>query len=556
MTVENPLTQGVDADRPDPVSNAVVASLPVLAALLYFVVAVRVLLAGHLHEDAYILFTYVENLARGDGFAFYAGGPPAEGATDFLWTVALAAAYRLGIDPGITAAALNALGIAVLCLVSIRFIPAGVGPRMRPVLAICVTVLVTVSPIASAGIGGFSGPLFAAIVVLLFSAYLHGRHGVLPWGGLLLGLIRPDGVIIGAGYALLGLVDLWRQGGRRRYLVHLVLAGTIGCAYFAWRVSYFGHLLPLPLYVKNSGLTVFPGVAPNLNWLTITLPLVALAATVVLHDSVDRRRLGLAILPILLLLAGLCFARQMQNIDYRFQAPATAVAIVIATLAAGHWIQRSSHVVASAAVICGLAMSLPVYGTMLVLNIRYFDSAHYDNYLPYYLAAVTDRNTTIALTEAGRMAYWTNGTKIDLIGLNTPYPAIHGLDLAYLERVQPDLLFIDTARTLSLLPRTTAPFVAVTVDDIRRNRRMPLHWIDEAYPIRRAPLVVFDYLERHPDAFDIVMVGQSNGFRHLYAIRKGGALAYADFIAALRKSLSPEGRLSYWEMKQQGVPPR
>jgi len=465
MTMEKSFTPEAGAGRPDAVSNAIVATLPVLAALLYFVIAVRVLLTGHLHEDAYILFTYVDNIARGEGFAFYRGAPPTEGATDFLWTIVLAGASRLGIDPGVAAATLNALGIALLCRIAIRFIPAETDPRMRPVLAICVTVLIVISPIASAGLGGFSSPLFAAIAALLFAAYFEGRYAPLPWGGLLLGLIRPEGVIIGCGYALLGLAAEWRREGRKRYLAHLILAGVAGCVYFAWRYWYFGFLLPLPLYIKNSGFTVFPGVAPTLTWVTVTLPLIALATTVVLHDAVPRRRLALAVLPVLLLLASLCFAFQLQNVNYRFQAPATAIAIVIATLSAGHWIRRASHVVASAAVICGLAMSLPLYVTVFIFNVRYLAEPHYDSNLPYHLAAVTDRNTTIALTEAGRMAYWANGTKLDLIGLNTPYPAIHGLDVPYLERHRPDLLR-DAKRDAAVLgekdlARTTDALYAV-----------------------------------------------------------------------------------------------
>lgn len=109
---------------------------------------------------------------------------------------------------------------------------------------------------------------------------------------------------------------------------------------------------------------------------------------------------------------------------------------------------------------------------------------------------------------------------------------------------------------MSLTPRPTAPFVRVTIDDIRRSRRMPHHWTKEAHPIRRAALVVFEYLERHSEEFDIVMAGQSNGFRHLYAIRKHGALAFSDFLAALQKSLGAEGHLSYWEMKTHPTPPR
>ena len=89
-------------------AGALHAALSGLAAIVYFMIALWVLQTGHLHEDAYILFTYVENLARGEGIVYYAGGPPAEGATDFLWLMILGALRWASVDAGLAAAALNA----------------------------------------------------------------------------------------------------------------------------------------------------------------------------------------------------------------------------------------------------------------------------------------------------------------------------------------------------------------------------------------------------------------------------------------------------------------
>src|SRR5258708_25503563 len=76
--------------------------------------SVPFLYRAHPQDDAYILFGYVSRFVAGQGIVFYPGGPHAEGATDFLWFVALSALHRLGIDIALAAALLNAAGGAGL----------------------------------------------------------------------------------------------------------------------------------------------------------------------------------------------------------------------------------------------------------------------------------------------------------------------------------------------------------------------------------------------------------------------------------------------------------
>ena len=164
--------------------------------------------------------------------------------------------------------------------------------------------------------------------------------------------------------------------------------------------------------------------------------------TAFFHKSIDKRRLAVAALPFLLLLFALGFANQTQNVSFRFQAPITAVLIILIAMSAGHWIQNRPRVTSGLATILGFALLLPTLGASAVFNFRDLLGTQYINYLPYHLANSTNRNTRIALTEAGRIAYWTNGKKYDLVGLNTAYPAVNGLDIEYLRHLQPDIVFI------------------------------------------------------------------------------------------------------------------
>ena len=49
-------------------------------------------------EDAAILFNYAENLSNTGIISYYPGGEKIEGATDFLWMIALSFFYTLGLN--------------------------------------------------------------------------------------------------------------------------------------------------------------------------------------------------------------------------------------------------------------------------------------------------------------------------------------------------------------------------------------------------------------------------------------------------------------------------
>src|SRR5215831_2205455 len=109
------------------------AMRPALAAAsfvgtAYVLVCLAVLTGGFPNEDALILFKYANNVALGRGVVYFAGGPHAEGATDFLWMLALAGARRAGVDVGVAAAILNALGAAACAAMFL-----GRHEKLRPI---------------------------------------------------------------------------------------------------------------------------------------------------------------------------------------------------------------------------------------------------------------------------------------------------------------------------------------------------------------------------------------------------------------------------------------
>ena len=75
-----------------------------LPALLCVLNAWR--MRGHTVDDAYISFRYARNFARGWGLVYNAG-ERIEGYTNFLWTVLIGIAIRLGLEPIVTAKVLR-----------------------------------------------------------------------------------------------------------------------------------------------------------------------------------------------------------------------------------------------------------------------------------------------------------------------------------------------------------------------------------------------------------------------------------------------------------------
>src|SRR5262252_7965859 len=99
-----------------------------IVGVAYLFVCLAILAWGFPNEDALILFKYANNVANGHGVVYFAGGPHAEGATDFLWMLALAGARRVGVDVGVAAAILNALAAAACAAMFL-----GRREKLRPI---------------------------------------------------------------------------------------------------------------------------------------------------------------------------------------------------------------------------------------------------------------------------------------------------------------------------------------------------------------------------------------------------------------------------------------
>jgi uncharacterized membrane protein YvlD (DUF360 family) len=521
------------------------------AALIYLLLGVLSMAFGHPDEDAYILFIYSEIFADTGRIGFFADGPPIEGATDFLWMVILAALDKLGIPTAYGAQLLNALGVFI-----ISYVIASQSCKTRVALLVLagLALLVPFMRFVHAGFVGFSAPLYSALVLVIFVMVWRApsaRLILVPWLCILLGLFRPDGVIIGVLMTLSGFVIADRQH-RPKYLMACGGAVVIGVVYFIWRYTYFNAFLPLPLYVKSSLEGVPSGLASTMTWLGLSVGYLVCAALFAFVSRKDWRRLALATLPIVLFLSALSVSHLSQNINFRFQAPVGVVLYVLTASFFAAGLSSASFRIGRVAMI-GLGATAFLYslaGDLVGWKNRIIGQFYYSymDTFPMYVSDMLSSEMTLVVTEAGRFPYWTPGRTYDLVGLNTPQVAREGATPEMLAGMTPDLIFVhsDYLIEFDCPARTFCPVAPDVMKQAIQDANLPPSG-EEANRAIRAAKAYFEYMAENAGRYHTFSVHFVRGFPHLYSIARDSEIDPERFAEGLAASFANPRRWSYME---------
>ena len=283
------------------------------------------------------------------------------------------------------------------------------------------------------------------------------------------------------------------------------------------------------------------------------MPLVflAIAARVFLGPLAVRVRARLiALLPFAVHAATFALGTPSQNVGNRFQAPAT-LALLYLSFVVGS--QRARVGVTSVLRQCAYAAALLI---VFVPHLTMARDVVLDSFWPHYmnvfgnrLAVVADRDTRIATTEAGRMAYWTDAKVLDLVGLNTLETALRPPTSALLADFDPDLIMMhhastmDEARFADASATTIVPISGALGSYVHQWARVFLRGDNPPYDevhvdnIVAAPVATAAFLDAHQDAYELWAVPfTSRAFHfHVYAVKR----AYprkAALLDALRAS--------------------
>jgi predicted membrane-bound dolichyl-phosphate-mannose-protein mannosyltransferase len=180
-------------------------------------------------DDAFISFRYAANLIGGDGLV-YNPGEPVEGYTNFLWTVLLAGAMAIGLNPVIASVLGGLIAALALALAGWRLATALID---RPWVGLLIPAFIAMDAgLALEGMQGLETLLYAALLAwaLVLTHHELGDPNAPPRSAVLLALAaltRPEGAVVFAGIGLARLLIARKL--ERRLLVGLgIFAVVVG----------------------------------------------------------------------------------------------------------------------------------------------------------------------------------------------------------------------------------------------------------------------------------------------------------------------------------------
>lgn len=404
-------------------------------------------------EDATILYRYSENLAHEGRICYNPGGEVAEGATDFLWMLILAIGIKIGIEPYLFSRILSVLGLIGCYLLGNKWLK---EEGQAPYLSSLLLLSLLVNSQLMAAVQGFSVAFVGCFGLLCM--YQYGRKNMLGLviSALVLGLIRPDGLILG-----IPLVFLLCWQERRDWKDHLrtvLLWGFIpGLLYFVWRWWYFGELLPLPMYVKGGTGVQIDSLLYEIKYiLKYIFPLLVCIGIVLLRKGIQsKKRAPLSLICICLPLLFYAQIRLEQNIADRFLYLFHIGSVMIFLLA---WpTDKKGRVIFSAAWALYFVLSLLYFiifakGTLQIAR---------NNPVHIAKSLIEVPDLRMAVTEAGRLPYYSQWETLDLWGLNSPALAKRAVQQRNLDTFDPDLIVLDVGYDYQLLDSLlTAPQIS------------------------------------------------------------------------------------------------
>ncbi len=245
-------------------------------------------------DDAFIVFRYSANLARGLGLTYNAGvEPPVEGYTQLGWVLVMSIFEGLGWDPRIWSSATTAACGALLLVWSVVYAMRGLGGR-GVAAGGAALFFATFSPAAVWSTGGLGTMPFALAVFAVFER-LHGarpRTVQAALAAVAALTLRADGI-----YFILAIVGSAflvprKDGGRSLQRAALAVGATavvFVVLHVLWRLSYYEDWLPNTVRAKVglSALSLYRGALYlSTHWLAF--PSALLVPLVVVTTALRR----------------------------------------------------------------------------------------------------------------------------------------------------------------------------------------------------------------------------------------------------------------------------
>lgn len=318
-------------------------------------------------DDAFISFVYSRGLVRGDGLTWF--GDAIEGYTNFSWVLWIAGGLLVGVDPLVWAwlGSLASLGFVLVGV--FRLVRTRAGSETA---ALCATALVASNYTVLAY--GTSGLETMFQTALLTWATLHceqlRREDPTPRRLAILSVLaslalwtRLDSAVVCAVLAAVTVHRLVRaRASRACWLAAIIPAVVLVGGWLAWKLYYYGDLLPNTFHAKVgiTGDTLGHGVAFvwTFLWRYALWPLVAVAIAV----AMLRKRMD-AWMSAAIVIAWFAYVIVVGGdfMEFRFFVP--IMPAIAAVIAEGVTAPTGSPRVPNAELRAGVAVAISIAGS-------------------------------------------------------------------------------------------------------------------------------------------------------------------------------------------------
>jgi arabinofuranosyltransferase len=399
-------------------------------------------LVRFIQDDAFISFRYAANLAHGDGLVFNPG-ERVEGYTNFLWTLLMAIPPFIGFE-GVRFS--QALGL--LCFVGSLAMSqklARMTTNRDADAPLVILLLATNYSFLCYATGGLETQLQTFLILTIACLGLVdnplGRHrdALLLSGvcGVAL-LTRLDSIVVIAPILFVALARTIRNGqaGRPgRILALMAPAAIVMFTWFAWKLDYYGGVLPNTARVKGADAeAIWMGLRYVLTfvrsyWMAPVLLFTTLKLSMILR-SVNGR--------VLVVSVGLWLAYVVvvggDFMEFRFFVPVLPLAFVLVVLSLPQDTKLKAALVGTL-IVGSLSHALTFRGVGAIESVRGLEAhvvGEEDNWRQVGVALGEQFHSarpapSIATTAVGAIPYYSALPTVDMLGLTDPWVARHGI---------------------------------------------------------------------------------------------------------------------------------
>jgi len=417
-------------------------------------------------DDAYIIFRYARNWARGLGLV-YNPDIPVDGYTSFLWTIMIGFGIRLGILTKVeTLAKIYGILLSVITLWIVWRLPDW-NKQRRPSRWIGLLFTSTAPPLVISTIDGLETPLYCALQMAFIWFWLSDLRKerlslVLGLSAGLLSLTRPDGILL---VGIMWALFLWfhrPQGWYKAWSAsYLFVIGysLLILPYLLWHLATYGTVFPNTFYAKGGGhpdqvlngaLRISAAILEIGGWATLIPVLLAFT------EEISPYTAALTAVIASRVLFQLWSGGEVMG-HHRFLAPALPAYFLVFQYGLDNLRQRlrvqsiwvGRYGVSLVPILIAAHMAIAPLLDIRPALLQYaqgLEKAHIQ--LGIWLNQHTPATARIAIGDAGAVPYYSDRYTIDLMALNDAYlarlPGRFGqkVDVLYVFSQQPDYLIL------------------------------------------------------------------------------------------------------------------